>query len=503
VRNTNRLLTILALGLTLGLPVAGTEAAEPRVEPAVTHGGTVPRDLLTQDVETWYGIYLGNTKIGWALRQTGPLTKAGHTLLRSRYVLTMRTKARGKLKETRIERRKIFAAAPPYGLIRARAITKRNQFRKEVVIERGEDGLTAVIREVEDTRRVKIPGTPPTFADEVRPTSWLRTARAPGAAIRYPQLDLSTLRIGRNTLRVTTVNADAKRRYETTLISTSGDKDHVVYDARGSMRSTRMMGLLRIERQSRLEALQLDEPIDALAAGEASVDRALGAAEKIHELVLRARGAGVEAIPSGPGLVTHFDPTTRTLTLRIGKKHAQPVRATPAEIRRSLAESATYPTHHHVVQALARETAAKGKTTADKVEALVDFVDEFVMESHTVDPLTVLDILAVQKGDCNEHALLFATLARAAGIPAREVYGLIYKNDETRTFGRHVWNEVVIDGVWVPVDPTWDEIDLSAGHIRLGASGEGPDRRLALAGVRFELVSIKKDPPKPIRQGSD
>ncbi len=492
---------ILALGLILGVPVMA--GAKREAKPVLARGGVVPRDLLERDRETWYAIYLGNARIGWALRQTGPLTKAGHTFLRSRYVLEMRTKSHGKVKRTRIERRKIFAPKPPYALIRARATTQRGAFRKEIVLERGAGGLHARIHELEETRRVKIPGAPPTFADEVRPTTWLRTPRDVGAAIRYPQLDLSSLRVGSETLRITSVHAEAARRYEAVLVSPAGDEDRIVYDARGTMRSTRMMGLLRVEQQSKADALRIDEAIDALAAGEASVDRALGAAEKIHALVLRARGKRVEAIPGGPGLASTFDATKRLLTLRIGTKYAPPVRATPTEIRRALTESARYPTRHRVVQALARETVAKGKTAAAKVEALVDFVDEFVMESHTVDPLTVLDILAVQKGDCNEHALLFTTLARAAGIPAREVYGLIYKNDETRTFGRHVWNEVVIDGVWVPVDPTWDEIELSAGHIRLGAVGEGPDRRLALAGVRFELIAIETDPPKPLLQGSD
>jgi hypothetical protein len=72
------------------------------------------------------------------------------------------------------------------------------------------------------------------------------------------------------------------------------------------------------------------------------------------------------------------------------------------------------------------------------------------------------------------------------------VYGLIYKNDQKRLFGRHVWNEVVIDGVWVPVDTLWGEMTVSAARVRLGAKDSGPDLRLALAGARMDVVSLQR-----------
>ena len=57
-------------------------------------------------------------------------------------------------------------------------------------------------------------------------------------------------------------------------------------------------------------------------------------------------------------------------------------------------------------------------------------------------------------------------MARSLGIPCRTVGGLIYLGDEFRQFGLHAWNEVVINGVWVPVDPTWGQPLIDATHIR-------------------------------------
>ncbi len=470
---------------------------------AAADGDVVPADLRTTGTETWYGIYMGTSKVGWAVKQTGPLQKAGRSFLRTRYVLFMRTQSSGKVRVTRIERRKIFDARAPHTLLRASAVTQRGKFRKQVSIEVKNGKLEAVIHEAESRRRVKIEGAPPTFADEVRPTTWFRGARKTGETLRYKQLDLSALRLGAATIRVTGVSDAPTRLYRADLISQAGDRDRVAYDARGEMVSTKMMGLLSIRREARDEALKLGEAAKPLLQGEATVDKRLGEGEKVRNMVLRARGKGVMAVPSGPGQDATFDAASKTLTLRIGPRLTTPRRATAAEVKRALAETTAYPIRHRVVKALALETAAKGTTEAEKVEALIDFVDTFVMDSHTLDPLTALDVLAEQEGDCNEHALLFTTLARAAGIPAREVYGLVYKDDNSKTFGRHVWNEVVIDGFWIPVDPTWGEYRASAAHVRLGAAGEGADLRLALAGTRFELLSIERDPERTDPQARD
>ena len=58
-------------------------------------------------------------------------------------------------------------------------------------------------------------------------------------------------------------------------------------------------------------------------------------------------------------------------------------------------------------------------------------------------------------GDCTEHSVLAAALARAAGIPSRVVVGLSYggpmPGDTTPKFYYHMWTEVWT-GEWVPLD---------------------------------------------------
>lgn len=64
-----------------------------------------------------------------------------------------------------------------------------------------------------------------------------------------------------------------------------------------------------------------------------------------------------------------------------------------------------------------------------------------------------------------EFTDLFIALARAAGIPAREVNGFAYtNNDKLKPLGLvadllHSWPEYWDDGkkLWVPIDPTWEK----------------------------------------------
>jgi Transglutaminase-like superfamily len=69
-------------------------------------------------------------------------------------------------------------------------------------------------------------------------------------------------------------------------------------------------------------------------------------------------------------------------------------------------------------------------------------------------------------GDCTEHSVLATAMCRAVGIPARVAIGLIYV-DDLEGFGYHMWNEVFVNHRWVALDPTWNQTDVDAVHIKL------------------------------------
>ena len=79
---------------------------------------------------------------------------------------------------------------------------------------------------------------------------------------------------------------------------------------------------------------------------------------------------------------------------------------------------------------------------------------------------TALDVLKGGRAECQGHALLYAAFARTLGIPTRIVNGIVYAPD-FRGFLYHSWNESIVDGRWVAVDPTLGQIPVDATHIKL------------------------------------
>ncbi len=79
------------------------------------------------------------------------------------------------------------------------------------------------------------------------------------------------------------------------------------------------------------------------------------------------------------------------------------------------------------------------------------------------------EVAADPVGDCTEHAVLLAALARARGIPARAAIGLVYM-PRNQAFGYHMWTELFIADRWIPMDGTLGQGGIGAAHLKLAHS---------------------------------
>ena len=122
----------------------------------------------------------------------------------------------------------------------------------------------------------------------------------------------------------------------------------------------------------------------------------------------------------------------------------------------------------------AAERMVRGVTgVRARAERLMREVNQLVEKKPTVSLPSALEVLRTKVGDCNEHTVLFVALARAQGIPARINVGLVYVRG---AFYYHAWPEVYLDegngrGLWLPVDPTFNQFPADATHVRLARGG--------------------------------
>jgi hypothetical protein len=132
-----------------------------------------------------------------------------------------------------------------------------------------------------------------------------------------------------------------------------------------------------------------------------------------------------------------------------------------------------------IVAEAARMTAGAA-TPRERAERLVRGVNSLLEKAPTISVPSAREVLRTKVGDCNEHTALYVALARAAGLPTRINVGLAYV---LGAFYYHAWPEVYLAesdgrGLWLPVDPTFNQFPADATHIRLLRGGL--DRQAAI-----------------------
>jgi transglutaminase-like putative cysteine protease len=133
-----------------------------------------------------------------------------------------------------------------------------------------------------------------------------------------------------------------------------------------------------------------------------------------------------------------------------------------------------------------------------KAERLVRRVNGMLDKKPTVSLPSAREVLRTKVGDCNEHTALYVAMARAVGLPARIAVGLAYSRG---AFYYHAWPEVYIDegrgrGLWLPVDPTFNQFPADATHVRMTRGGL--DRQAAIlpliGHLKMDIIDLELAP---------
>jgi hypothetical protein len=142
------------------------------------------------------------------------------------------------------------------------------------------------------------------------------------------------------------------------------------------------------------------------------------------------------------------------------------------------------------IRDLAVKISGTGGSEAEKIDRILAWMDDNIAKE-AIDSFTAIDVLRERRAECQGHAYLFAALARASGIPARIVNGIVY-SAEHGGFLYHTWNEAWIAGRgWQPVDATFGQAHADATHLKL-IEGEHPGDLLPLVALvgRIKIASV-------------
>jgi transglutaminase-like putative cysteine protease len=231
-----------------------------------------------------------------------------------------------------------------------------------------------------------------------------------------------------------------------------------------------------------------------------------------------ASGVYTEAVNGTPALYAEWPKgaVSRKLTFSFTVERREIVRGdlpavetawNPAEYTGSLAPTSLGP-----IDGAVRELAmsiVKGKSSnLEKSKAIYDWT----VENMYRDPETrgcgkgdVCVLLQKPGGKCTDISSVFIALCRAAGVPAREIFGLrLGKTPEQDiTTWQHCWAEFYVPGAgWVPTDPADVRKAMLVNNLEPGSDRVGELRDYFWGGIdayRFKIATgrdLALNPPQ-------
>jgi hypothetical protein len=466
-------------------------------------GTPVRLELTLKDADAaaddaWFGVYVGAKKAGWIHMMRGKVTENGKSVYRDASQFAIKIIANGQKNEMKTDSVADYELQPPFRLVAAKHYHVDVKTNQRVTLKAAGKGYDAIISSGGVEQKKRYGDLDVTLADVLTPELWLKSKPAVNARITSRDLDLEDIRVDLTTMTYLATKeklvGGVKLVYHevATLVHRHNLEADSKYDDNGRLLSASMGGFMEFRRESEEEAKKTEHAADLFLNGLAKIDKAIGDGKNLEAVVLEIKLKDPSAFPDGPRQ-SAITKAPGIVELRLGKKYGKAVKATEQEIKENLEATIAFPIKDETLQRLAKEAVGNAKTDLEKVTNICAFVDGFVIRRYEGTIPKIHDLLKRKTGDCKSFALLFTCLCRAAGIPARTVGGFVYMGDADLTFGGHAWNEAVVDGYWLPVDATMNQVGADPRHISLGDENESTGNLLKTYGkLDFKLISVER-----------
>lgn len=199
-----------------------------------------------------------------------------------------------------------------------------------------------------------------------------------------------------------------------------------------------------------------------------------------------------------PEVEGRFDVVLKKVAPSVPGMAVFPIRETPAGLEDFVVSSEHIMSDRPEIRKIAQSITAGQDDAVSAVALLAGWVyQEIRWNAGPQLNQSPLQTLRSHRGDCSEHADLFSSLARSVGIPTRHCAGMLIQKDVAVY---HVWVEVYLGGVWVPVDTTVSRVGLPAGYLLtwrdVDGRGELRDafpRTLLEQGLFIKVLSLGRD----------
>jgi transglutaminase-like putative cysteine protease len=502
----------LVLAVALAFPLAacpeqrpGTVRAPPRPPQAALSAGagTLPDVLTVQRPEgpEWFGLYLVGKKAGWSRIELAREIRDGKDVLVGRTELLLRVNVGGSVVERRQTEERVWEARPGGRLLTFKAVFSGDGGDRTVSGTCARERCKAVIEgSAREERDVDGVTETADLADGVR------LAAARRSAVRGRQLDLMKLRVKEvqdvYARREPVAAAGVQDEVSVVEESEVGDRLAVEYKVADDGRLVEMrLGDAIVGRPETAEQARSLEEVDLFNLGRVPVPRPLPRTVPAN-ITYRLEGLPPAFIDKadarqrfdrGPGGTTLLTVTARTPAAADPGRDTPLAKAAQGASPDDVAPSPQADSDAPAVARLARDLTAGVPGAYAATLKLSDWVYKNLEKAYGASHDRASEVLEVKKGDCTEHSILLVALARALGIPARQVYGLVFARyaDGKNALYWHAWTEVRSAGEWIAVDPIFGQPVADATHLALGR-GRQEDAVGLLGALKVVSVDVRE-----------
>lgn len=450
----------------------------------------------------YFGFYVGGKKAGWLRTDLTRELRDGKDVLVARETMVLKVKTDGRPVERRQEEERIFEA---------RAGGRLLSFTADMRGDGGDRLLRGTCSRERCTVRVEAPGREPvervlevTVPSEQADAARLAAARR--TTVRGPMIE--TLRIKVKSMETSFVRRERLVRggaeQEVSVVAEGEVGDRIPLEYRiaddGRVLDIRQGDGLVVLPEPEARAKSLED-VDLPLIGRVALPRPLPSdvpAAITYDLAGLPkpfwRDSERQRYAPGPAGTVRLTVTARPPAAADPKRDTPLAQAARGADRAELEPTGAVDSDAPEIVALAREIAGDAPGAYAAAKRLNEHVHRLLTTTMGASQDRASDVLRARRGDCSEHALLTVALARALGIPAREVYGLV----SSRMGGQdglywHDWVEIRSAGEWIAIDPTFGQPIADATHIAL-SGGDRAEVGGLLTTLKVVNVEVHEPP---------
>ncbi len=439
------------------------------------------RMLVAQEVDvralagkTWYGVYLNEQKMGYAehnleIREDKSVSESLHVVLR--------VNQGGNVQDMTISETRVYAPEGNLQRIVSQVNTAAGNQIFEATVEGDSMRCVSIVggKKTEEVRNA--PGE--TLNDALSRFRLISGAPSVGDALEYTRFESMLKVVVQGRSKITGIEEKTIEGVTTRVYVVETEEKFPAETLRSISRITQsgilledtIGGIYRMRLEPESVAKTMDTTSDVIMFNAALIDKPIEAPTTRQRLVLELEGPLSEShlFSDERQQMTMQNGIVRFVANKVSLDGFTPrtFPITDEEFAQWLKPSPFIQSDDPRIVEKAKEIIGDEKNAFRAASLLCQWVHDNVRKQYSAALSNALDVLDSMEGDCTEHSVLFVALARAAGIPAKEVAGLVYTAPEKKPgFYFHQWATVYV-GKWLDMDPMFNQPLPDVTHIKL------------------------------------